>query len=54
MKIDRQQGATTVAALMEVMNKLNDTDEALVNQFHSNANLDVGASDTAGDSSSKL
>jgi hypothetical protein len=39
---------------MEVVNKLIDTDGALVNQFDSNAKSDMGTSGTAGDSSSKL
>jgi hypothetical protein len=49
-----ESGATIVAALMEVVNKLIDTNEALVNQFDSGAKRDAGASGTAGDSSSKL
>jgi hypothetical protein len=40
-----ESGATKVAPLMEVKNKLIDTEEALVNQFNS---------DAAGDSSSKF
>jgi hypothetical protein len=39
---------------MEVVNKLIDTDEVLVNQFDSDAKRDAGSSGTAGDSSSKL
>jgi hypothetical protein len=39
---------------MEVMNKLIDTDEVLVNQFDSNAKRDAGTFGTARDSSSKL
>jgi hypothetical protein len=34
---------------MEVVNKLIDTDEALVNQFNSDAKREVGTSDTTGD-----
>jgi hypothetical protein len=49
-----ESGATTVATLMEVVNKLIDTDEALVNQFDSDAKRVVGASGTASDSSSKV
>jgi hypothetical protein len=47
-------GPTTIAALMEVVNKLIDTYEALVNQFDYNAKHDAGTSGTAGDSSSML
>jgi hypothetical protein len=39
---------------MDVVNKLIDTDDALVNQFDSDAKRDAGTSDTAGDSRSKL
>jgi hypothetical protein len=46
--------ATTVAALMEVVNKLIDTNKALVNQFDSDTKRDAGASGTAGYSRSKL
>jgi hypothetical protein len=49
-----ESGATTGSALMEVVNKLIDTDEVLVNQFDSDAKRDAGTSSTAGDSSSKL
>jgi hypothetical protein len=49
-----ESGATTIAALMDVVNKLIDTDDALVNQFDSDAKRDAGTSDTAGDSRSKL
>jgi hypothetical protein len=45
-------GVTTVTALMEVVNTLIDTDEALVNQFDSDTKSDVCSSGTAGDSSS--
>jgi hypothetical protein len=43
-----ESGATTVAALMEVVNKLIDTNEALVNQFNSDAKREVGTSGTTG------
>jgi hypothetical protein len=46
--------AATVATLMEVMNKLIDTDEALVNQFDSDAMRDAGISGAAADPSFKL
>jgi hypothetical protein len=46
--------ATTIAALMDVVNKRIDTDEALVNQFDSDAKRDAGTSGTVGDSSSKM
>jgi hypothetical protein len=49
-----ESGATTIAALMDVVNKRIDTDEALVNQFDSNAKRDADTSGTVGDSSSKL
>jgi hypothetical protein len=49
-----ESGATTVGALTVVVNKLMDTDEALVNHFDSDAKRDAGTSGTAGDSSSKL
>jgi hypothetical protein len=39
---------------MEVVNKLIDTDEVLVNQFDYDTKRDAGTSGTAGDSSSKL
>jgi hypothetical protein len=39
---------------MEVVNKLIDINEALVNQFDYDAKRDAGTSSTAGDSSSKL
>jgi hypothetical protein len=38
---------------MGVVNKLIDTDEAMVNQFDYDAKRDVGTSSTPGDSSSK-
>jgi hypothetical protein len=46
--------ATTVTALMDVVNKLIDTDTAMVNQFDSDTTCDAGTSGTIGDSSSKL
>jgi hypothetical protein len=49
-----ESGATTVAPLMDVINKLIDTDEALVNQFHHDGKQDAGTSGAAGDSSSKF
>jgi hypothetical protein len=49
-----ESGATTIALLMEVVNKLINTDEALVNQFDSDAKRDVGTSGAATDPSSKL
>jgi hypothetical protein len=39
---------------MEVINKLIDTEEALVNQFDQDSKEDVGTSSAAGDSSSKF
>jgi hypothetical protein len=45
-------GATTVASLMEVVNKL--TDEALVNQFDADTKRDIGTSAVATDLGSKL
>jgi outer membrane lipoprotein-sorting protein len=47
-------GATKVASLMEVVNKLIDTEEALVNQFDHDDKQDAGTSGTARDSSSKF
>jgi hypothetical protein len=49
-----ESGATKVALLMEVVNKLIDTEEALVNQFDHDGKQDVGTSGAAGDSSSKF
>jgi hypothetical protein len=46
-------GATKVAPLMEVINKLIDTVEALVNQFDHDSKQDADTSDVACDSSSK-
>jgi hypothetical protein len=37
-----ESGATTVALLMEVVNKLIDTEEALVNQFDHEGKQDAG------------
>jgi hypothetical protein len=47
-------GATKVAPLMEDVNKLIDTKEALVNQFDQDGKEDAGTSSAAGDSSSKF
>jgi hypothetical protein len=44
-----ESGATAVAPLMEVINKLIDTDEALVTQFDHNSKQDAGTPGTAGD-----
>jgi hypothetical protein len=49
-----ESGATTVATLKNVVNKLINTDEALVNQFDSDAKRDAHTFGTASDSSSKL
>jgi hypothetical protein len=49
-----ESGATKVALLMEVVNKLIDTEEALVNQFNHDDKQDAGTSGAAGDSSSKF
>jgi hypothetical protein len=49
-----ESGATKVAPLMEVVNKLIDTEEALVNQFDQHNKQDTGTSGAAGDSSSKF
>jgi hypothetical protein len=46
-------GTTKVAPLMEVINKLIDTVEALVNQFDHDSKQDADTSDAACDSSSK-
>jgi hypothetical protein len=48
-----ESGATTVAPLMEVVNKLIDMEEALVNQFDHDGTQDAGTSGATGDSSSK-
>jgi hypothetical protein len=44
----------TVAPLMEVVNKLIDTEEALVNQFDHDGKQDAGTPGTAGDAGSKF
>jgi hypothetical protein len=49
-----ESGATKVAPLMEVVNKLIDTKEALVNQFDHDGKQDAGTSCATGDSSSKF
>jgi hypothetical protein len=49
-----ESGATTVTALMEVVNKLIDTDEAMVNQLDYDIGCDTATSGVIGDSSSKL
>jgi hypothetical protein len=50
----KKAGATTIPALMDVVNMLINTDKAMVNQFDYNIGRDTGTSDTTGDSSSKL
>jgi hypothetical protein len=49
-----ESGATKVAPLMEVVNKLIDTKEDLVNQFDHDDKHDAGTSGATGDSSSKV
>jgi hypothetical protein len=49
-----ESGATKVAPLMEVVNKLIDIEEVLVNQFDHNGKQDAGTSGAAGHSSSKF
>jgi hypothetical protein len=49
-----ESGATKVVPLMEVVNKLIDTEEALVNQFDHDGKQDVGTSGADGDSSTKF
>jgi hypothetical protein len=49
-----ESGAATVTPLMEVVNKLIDTKEALVNQFDHDGKQDAGTSGAAGDTSSKF
>jgi hypothetical protein len=49
-----ESGATKVAPLMEVVNKLIDTEEVLVNQFNHDDKQDAGTSGAVGDSSSKF
>jgi hypothetical protein len=50
----QESGATKVALLMEVVNKLIDTMEALVNQFDNDGKQEASTSGAAGDSSSKF
>jgi hypothetical protein len=49
-----ESGAAMVAALMEVINKLIDREEALVNQFDHDGKQDAGTSGAAGDPSLKF
>jgi hypothetical protein len=49
-----ESGASTVAPLMEVVNKLIDTEEALVNQFDHDGKQDAGTPGAASDTSSKF
>jgi hypothetical protein len=49
-----ESGATIVTTLMDVVNKLIDTNDVLVNQFDHDAKRDVGTFGTTGDLSSKL
>jgi hypothetical protein len=49
-----ESSAMKVASLMEVVDKLIDTEEALVNQFDHDGKQDAGTSGAAGDSSSKF
>jgi hypothetical protein len=49
-----ESSATTVAPLMEVVNKLIDTEEALVNQFDHDGKQDVVTPGTTGDAISKF
>jgi hypothetical protein len=49
-----ESGVTKVALLMEVVNKLIDTEEALANQFDHDYKQDAGTSGAAGDSCSKF
>jgi hypothetical protein len=49
-----KSGATTVAPLMEVVNKLIDREDALVNQFDHDGKQDTGTPGTAGDVGSKF
>jgi hypothetical protein len=49
-----ESSATKVVPLMEVVNKLIDIEEALVNQFDHDGKQDIGTSGTAGDPSSKF
>jgi hypothetical protein len=47
-----ESGATIVASLMDVVNKLINTNEALVNQFDFDTKCDAGTSGTVGDPTS--
>jgi hypothetical protein len=49
-----ESGAMMVTPLMEVVNKLIDTEEALVNQFDHDGKQDAGTPGTAGDAGSKF
>jgi hypothetical protein len=49
-----ESGTTKVAPLMEVINKLIDTKETLVNQLDSDGKQDAGTSGAVGESSSKF
>jgi hypothetical protein len=49
-----ESGAMKVAPLMEVVNKLIDTEEALVNQFDHDGRQDAGTSGATSDSISKF
>jgi hypothetical protein len=49
-----ESGTTKVTPLMEVVNKLINTEEALVNKFDHDGKQDPGTSSAAGDSSSKF
>jgi hypothetical protein len=49
-----ESGAVMIAALMKVVNKLIDTEEALVNQFDHNSKQDAGTSSATGDPSLKF
>jgi hypothetical protein len=49
-----ESGATTVAPLMEVVNKLIDTEEVLVNQFDHDGKHNAGTPGTSRDADSKF
>jgi hypothetical protein len=49
-----ESGSTKVAPLMDVVSKLIDTEEALVNQFDHDGKQDAGTSGAAGEASSKF
>jgi hypothetical protein len=49
-----ESGTATIAPLMEVVNKLIDTEEALVNKFDHDGKQDAVTSSTVGDTSSKF